>query len=424
MRKFIMGSLLTAAAVLLLSCSNTAGEDDTADSIPEIPASEPDKACTYAIECYKECLDGMFSEQADETIYIEGNEDTDILYTPKNIPGFTYDDSLTTIDGLSAVSGKISAGVCTIVRLYYRRNIITLSFDTEDGCFSSDSTDGTLTGRYGETISVPSPEKKGSVFKGWEPSVPETFPEQNTEYTAVWESEKYSIVYSINGGINNTANPSEYTSETDTITLAAPVRSGYAFDGWYSSEDYAGERVMQIEKGSAGTVTVYAKWIPDIYTIIFHPNGSSGSKYTQEFTYGTIEPLAAAAYSRKGYMFTGWNTDSKGTGTSFSDGADYTLLEQKTDLYAQWKIIVYDIIYVLNGGVNAPGNPQNFTVADATITLAEPEKDGYVFDGWYTNSSLSGSGKKKIVKGTTETITLYAKWSDSVKTKLIDTGAF
>ena len=188
------------------------------------------------------------------------------------------------------------------------------------------------------------------------------------------------------------------------------MREGYAFDGWYNSADFSGSQITQIEKGSTGTVTLYAKWTADKYTITFHPNGSSGAKYTQEFTYGTTQPLAAVAYGRKGYTFTGWNTDSKGTGTSYADCADYTTGSADADLYAQWEISTYDIIYVLNGGINAQDNPQNFTVASETITLSDPVRDGYTFCGWYTNSSCSGSKKRKISKGTAETITLYAKW--------------
>lgn len=412
MKKLIIALPVILVSVFFLSCSNAADESAAENSVQDVPAAETGKSA-YTIEYYKQSLDGTFPADADETKTLHGTEGDDVCYTPESITGFTYDESLTTINGTAAVSAKITADGSTVVRLYYTRNTVTLMFDLQGGTFPVSAPGEELTGMYGEKNAVPLPEKAGCVFGGWNPSVPETFPAENGVYTAVWETEKYSIIYNMNGGTNDEDNPSEYTSESETITLSDPVQSGYSFAGWYSSADYAGAPVNKIEKGSAGIVTLYAEWTPDIYTITFHPNGSSGAKYTQEFTYGITQPLAVVAYSRKGYMFTGWNTDSNGTGISYADGADYTADTADGDLYAQWEIITYDIIYVLNGGINAPENPQNFTVAAETVTLSDPVRDGYTFCGWYTNSDFTGSKKKKIAKGTVGTITLYAEWTVS-----------
>lgn len=399
MKRFLFGLFLAGLPVLFLSCSDAAEEAGK-------------KMCTYTVEHYKESPGGGFSETAGESESLQGEESSDVQYTPKVYAGFTYDSQRTTIDGTTRTSGRISADGSTVVRLYYARNIITLTFNPSGGVFPPDFSDGVLTGRYGEAVSVVSPEKAGSVFSGWNPSLPEIFPAGDSEYTAIWDSEKYLINYSLTDGDANEGNPATYTVETETIILADPVRDGYVFDGWYDSADFSGARILQIEKGSTGNMTLYAKWKAHTYTLTFHPNGSRGAKYTQDFTFGITQPLTAVTYERKGYAFTGWNTDSKGTGISYADAADYTTGTADADVYAQWEIITYDIIYVLNGGTNASENPLNFTIASESIDLKKPDKTGCTFTGWYTNSNCSGSKKRKITKGTAENITLYAKWSE------------
>lgn len=74
-------------------------------------------------------------------------------------------------------------------------------------------------------------------------------------------SGEYRIHYMLDGGTNDAANPSHYTAETDTIVLLAPTKEGYRFGGWYRDVDLMEERVTQIPKGSAGNLTLYAKWI-------------------------------------------------------------------------------------------------------------------------------------------------------------------
>jgi uncharacterized repeat protein (TIGR02543 family) len=408
MKKFIFGLFLVGLSAFFLSCSSGDESDQDAGN----PAAGSQKTTAYTVEHYKETLDGNYSENADETESLQGTESSDAVYTPKNYPGFTYNSLQTTINGIAGTSDKIAADGSTVVRLYYARNIITLTFDPSGGEFPSDFSNGVLSGRYGEPVTVVQPEKAGSIFADWNPPLPELFPSEDAAYTAVWDSEKYQINYNLDNGKTNGENPAAYTVETDTIILSDPVREGYTLGGWYDTADFNGTRIQQIEKGSTGTITLYAKWTADTYTITFHPNKSSGKKYTQGFTYGTTQPLIACVYDRRGYSFTGWNTDSNGAGISYADCADYTTGTAGADLYAQWKIITYDIVYILNGGTNAPDNPENFTVAADTITLNKPDREGYTFAGWYTNSKYTGSKKEKISKGTAGTVTLYAKWSE------------
>ena len=80
---------------------------------------------------------------------------------------------------------------------------------------------------------------------------------------AIWEkASEYKITYKLNKGKNNTANPKTYTSE-DEIKFKKPTRSGYHFVGWYTDSKYKNE-INVIEKGSEGSLTLYAKWTKEI----------------------------------------------------------------------------------------------------------------------------------------------------------------
>lgn len=80
---------------------------------------------------------------------------------------------------------------------------------------------------------------------------------------AIWEKAfEYKITYKLNKGKNNTANPKTYTSE-DEIKFKKPTRSGYHFVGWYTDSKYKNQ-ISVIEKGSEGSLTLYAKWTKEI----------------------------------------------------------------------------------------------------------------------------------------------------------------
>ena len=64
----------------------------------------------------------------------------------------------------------------------------------------------------------------------------------------------YTVKYNLNGGTNNTSNPTYYYGKR--ITLQNPTRKGYAFAGWYSDSQYK----TKITSFTSGNRTLYAKW--------------------------------------------------------------------------------------------------------------------------------------------------------------------
>ncbi|MCM1272425.1 MAG: InlB B-repeat-containing protein [Clostridium sp.] len=231
---------------------------------------------------------------------------------------------------------------------------------------------------------------------------------------AQWKKIKYKITYELDGGVNNSKNPSYYYVTSKKIILAEPEKKGYTFEGWYKDKKLT-KKVTRIYSGSEGKRTFYAKWTPNKYRVKFDGNGStSGSMKKLSFTYGQYKTLTANTFTRKGYTFAGWNTKADGSGKAFTDGKKVRNLSAKNGgtiiLYAQWKKIKYKITYQLDGGTNNSKNPSYYYVTSKKITLADPTKKGYTFQGWYKDKKLTKQATR-INSGSTGTKTFYAKWT-------------
>ena len=137
---------------------------------------------------------------------------------------------------------------------------------------------------------------------------------------------------------------------TPNIELETPTRPGYTFLGWY--KDAAGTAGQEfVLDGSLQAGTVYAKWLKDL-TIVFNGNGNTGgSMANQTITYGD-NILNINTYTKSDdYVFTGWNTEANGSGTTYEDGATYSYTasigSDTLTLYAQWgQNLLDDVTYM------------------------------------------------------------------------------
>ena len=238
----------------------------------------------------------------------------------------------------------------TLYAKWNAKNIVITLMNGEDEL-------GSVTTPYGEALEALDdeyvlPAEDGASFIGY-------FTEENalgTQYydgegnTAIEEltqSENitlyaafgYTITYNLNGGTNNSANPSFFTGATE-VTLASATKVGNTFAGWYDNEGFTGEAITSIPKETAANVELYAKWVKNTYTVSFDSNGGTGTMDSMGFTYGTAQNLTANSFTRDGYNFAGWNTQADGNGTSYADGATVKNLSTTNGatvtLYAQW----------------------------------------------------------------------------------------
>ena len=211
---------------------------------------------------------------------------------------------------------------------------VTLTFDAGEGSFKEGKT-LTLTGKAGEKLALPeTPVKDGYTLTGWNPALPEKYPEKNTEYTAVWEKEwDYTITYvNVDGATNE--NPAGYNEETETITLKDPAKAGYTFEGWYMAEDFTGEAVTEITQGTTGNITLYAKWELESYTITYELDGGTNAPENPASYNVETETITLKAPTKDGFAFTGWFESSDFSTTEIKEITQGSTGDKT--LYARW----------------------------------------------------------------------------------------
>ena len=162
---------------------------------------------------------------------------------------------------------------------------------------------------------------------------------------AKWKLETYSITYEMDGGENDESNPTSFTIESETIVFKNPkVRVGYLFDGWYYNPDYS-HVATQVSQGYFGDITLYAKWIPTQYEVIYAA-GSRGIG-TVEIDYkphGDTLVLSSEKYLyynenyRVSFLHAGWAL-SDGGAKEYDFGAKYST-DADIILYPYWSKLV------------------------------------------------------------------------------------
>ena len=196
----------------------------------------------------------------------------------------------------------------------------------------------------------------------------------NVTLTAIWEPIVYTITYELNGGKNNSANPSSYTIESADIIFEAPSREQYDFAGW---QDADGNTVTCIPSGSTGNVTLSAVWERGSYHIAYELNGGINNAANPTAYSMEADALKLEVPYRSGYSFVSWHDADGNAITSIPTGTTGTI-----KLTAAWEPIKYNVSYDLSGGTNNDANPSSYTIESDAITLDEPTRSGYVFAGW------------------------------------------
>ena len=126
-------------------------------------------------------------------------------------------------------------------------------------------------------LPLPYPTRPGYWFAGWlkwNGGYTETVPAGSRYYrvTAQWDPRTYAVNYVLStvdnpafsysfGRADNSANPTTHTvGDSETLyDIKSPV-GGYAFDGWFLSPDFSGERLAYLPETLVGDVILYAKW--------------------------------------------------------------------------------------------------------------------------------------------------------------------
>lgn len=200
------------------------------------------------------------------------------------------------------------------------------------------------------------------------------------------------------------------SSNTTNYIVRGSATADWGYGSWTSTNiNTLGVRVTSTSGGDNAYldhIQVKVHYHMPTYDITYNLNGGTNS-VSNPATYQVITPtITLADATRTGYTFDGWYSDSGLTTEVTSIPLGST--GNKT-LYAKWVINTYDITYNLDGGTNDVSNPATYQVTTPTITLADPVRLGYTFDGWYSDNEMT-SEVTSIPLGSTGDIELYAKW--------------
>lgn len=232
----------------------------------------------------------------------------------------------------------------------------------------------------------------------------------NITVYAMYDLERYDIVYNMDGGKNDKSNPTDFNKD-ESVVFIDPKKLGFTFKGWFTDRDFTTE-VSGVNKGTTGMVTVYAKWEIITYNLeyivpegIATPNAGNPTSYTIE----TSEELLDPSNLLPGYTFEGWYADSQYENLV----EEIKELYEVRRLYAKITANKYNIEYDAKGGDISDVNPINYTVenvGDNKLVVIDSTRNGYKFLGWYLNEEYTGDVVTEIPVSMLADIKLFAKW--------------
>lgn len=276
------------------------------------------------------------------------------------------------------------------------------------------------------TFSLVDPEvDEGTEFTGWVDADGNPVTEivvgstGDITLTATWKYTEYKLFFEFGVGVdrdevNNSKNTVtddiKYFNKYQETILQDASRPRYTFEGWYSDSDLT-QPIEKIEKGTTHNVTVYAKWAPVDYNIVYDENGyqvivtpddpatpdvdesksekvafESGATLPENApkTYNWDSDFELPVPTRVGYVFKGWEVN--GTDTIITELKPHTY-DGDLSLVAVWEIGDFDVVvrYIYNKDYQA-ANPAlsdkypEFVFYTKTVSITYGERFEHVVD--------------------------------------------
>jgi len=284
---------------------------------------------------------------------------------------------------------------------------------------------------------------KNGVYspKNIEPNV--AYGNKGTILRANWQKNYYYIAFDLNGGEGFLPPIKVYYDESKRLPFNGSRRRGYSLVAgaeWNTKPDgtgtsYTSDQVVRnLTTQHGAVVTLYANWTPNTYEIKTDPlQGSGGTpqfyqKYDTAFFSDketTLKIQGIDIPTRAGYEFLGYLPYIYGVGETIVDGtgkivAGNNFFAEDSTIYAKYKPKVYTITFDKVEGTG--GYDSVKATFDEYLPYAEaPEKTGYSFKGYYSESDYSGeiwyleTMGPNVQYTVPNDITLYAKWVDDIK---------
>jgi uncharacterized repeat protein (TIGR02543 family) len=271
----------------------------------------------------------------------------------------------------------------------------------------------------------------------------------NKTFYAKWNLVVHSIVYNLGVGESHVGiPPTSYSIESEnTITLGTAYKTGYTFDGWYDNPSRTGDIIVSFPKTDACYKEFYAKFIPNVLTIVFDANGGTGTAEDETGYYGgqVIIPSKDVFTAPSLYRFICWTVYANGvfkttlvpqmdpealplTIAALDLTADLANGNATVTFQATYALMTsYIIYYFFDGGEPTDTMTTEYYPSDSgSFNIPPAVKEGYTFKGWYDNAGFAGNPVSfYTIPALTEDkrdVSFWAKWQINTFTATFVSG--
>lgn len=166
-----------------------------------------------------------------------------------------------------------------------------------------------------------------------------------------------------------------------------------------------------------GKKTTNAYYIPNTYTLTFHPNGGTVSPTSKQITYMDYYGELPVP-TKTGHRFLGWYRD-KNLNETITDSMQYTTTNNST-IYAGWSVNTYHVQYDYwtNGGTSATKTSDTIAYGEQVDISVRSSKEGWTFLGWNTNPDATTALTSFQMKD--DDLILYAIYKKDISATFID----
>ena len=254
----------------------------------------------------------------------------------------------------------------------------------------------------------------------------------------------YQVSFNGNGNTSGSMSNQSFTyDQAQNLTANGYSKIGYSFAGWSTSAngsvEYSNSQsVSNLTSTNNGTVTLYAVWTANTYTVTLDKQSGSGGSSSVTATYDSAMPEITPP-ERTGYSFKGYYTGTNGSGTKYYDNNGKSVQNwdktSNTTLYANWEANGYTLTMDANGGSITSSDVWTGSGTKVTKTVkyndtydtyvndkgevkvgylptsSNISRTGYTFAGWWTASSGGSQVSSSTKMDSTSGKTIYAHWT-------------
>ena len=280
------------------------------------------------------------------------------------------------------------------------------------------------------TLSTTTPTRTGYTFLGWATSSTATAaqyqpgqsvtPNANLALYAVWQVNQYNVTLAAGDNIASVSGGGSHDYDS-SVSVSAVLGSApgytYVFDGWYDGDTkVSGDNPYTFTMpASAVSLTAKGTRTANSYTVHFDANGGSGTMADESFTYDQAKALTANSFTRIGYSFLGWSTNSSAATATYTDEQSVSNLATSgtVTLYAIWQLDTYQLSITTShgsvsvvrddspigsGSIGALSNGATLYYNDE-LTITFTAATGYTISTHTVNGVVFPSGNTHIVTG-------------------------